>query len=233
MSKLRTVCDAIRTTGLTPALHSLSYRAMNHVMYLKVLKVVKIDAVNPDFLEADGPFRYGFLDREQLLTFAADPRYDLSADFVREAAKKGDECYAVLDGDKLATYGWYSHEPTNIEDDLQFRFDRGYVYMYKGYTPPEYRGRRLHAVGMTQALQAYRSRGYKGLISYVESSNFASLKSCYRMGYQDVGTVVVARLFGHYFSRATKGCQPYGVRVEGTGHNPLPWSRDQIVEATV
>lgn len=41
---------------------------------------------------------------------------------------------------------------------------------------------RLHGVGMSMALRHYLARGFKGLVSYVESTNFASLKSCSRMG---------------------------------------------------
>jgi hypothetical protein len=82
--------------------------------------------------------------------------------------------------------------------------------MYKGYTHPKYRGRRLHAIGMTRALQAYQERAYKGLISYVESNNYSSLKSVYRMGYVDFGRIYVARIFGRYYLWATPGCRAFG-----------------------
>jgi hypothetical protein len=44
-------------------------------------------------------------------------------------------------------------------------FDKAYMYMYKGYTHPNYRGQRLHAIRMTWALLACLERGFTGLIS--------------------------------------------------------------------
>ena len=61
-------------------------------------------------------------------------------------------------------------------------------------------GNASHAVGMTRALDEYLARGSKGILSYVEWNNFASLKSCYRMGYADFGKIYVLRLFGHFIS---------------------------------
>ena len=93
-------------------------------------------------------------------------------------------------------------------------FNGQYIYMYKGLTPGNYRGQRLHAIGMTRALEAYLARGYKGIVSYVEWNNFGSLKSCYRMGYKDFGTVYVVRFFKHYFIHSGAGCDGYGFRLE-------------------
>ena len=93
-------------------------------------------------------------------------------------------------------------------------FDHAYTYMYKGYTVPAYRGKRLHAVGMCRALRAFTDEGKKGLISYVFSNNFASLHSVLRMGYRIFGEVYVLRAGTHAFTYATIGCRDYGFRVE-------------------
>jgi len=50
-------------------------------------------------------------------------------------------------------------------------------------------------------------------VSYVESGNFDSLKSCYRLGYVDAGSIYLFRLFGRYRSVASSGCRPYGLRL--------------------
>jgi hypothetical protein len=135
--------------------------------------------------------------------------------FLDGALAKGDACYGILDGANLAAYGWYATTPTAIDPpDLRLHFNPEYVYMYKGFTHTRYRGQRLHAVGMTKALGAYLARGYKGMVSYVEANNFASLKSVYRMGYTDFGRITLARLAGRYLARSSQGCAPYGFRVE-------------------
>jgi hypothetical protein len=59
--------------------------------------------------------------------------------------------------------------------------------------------RRLHAVGMTNALAACLERGDRGLLICVDASNKASLTSCLRMGYRVFGTIysaAPARLLG-------------------------------------
>src|SRR5262249_10874862 len=135
------------------------------------------------------------LEPAELLAFAEAGKYQLTADFVRQVSAKGDECYAMLDGDILAAYGWYSRNRTVLDnEDLMLRFDSSYIYMYKGFTLDRYRGQRLHAIGMTRALAEYKTQGFCGLVSYVESNNFDSLKSCYRMGYRNCGRIHILRV---------------------------------------
>jgi hypothetical protein len=94
--------------------------------------------------------------------------------------------------------------------------------MYKGYTLPEYRGNRLHAVGMARALIASvsdlttREGAIRGMISYVDSHNFASLTSCERLGYTVVGTMYVLGLTQRPLIWATGRCADYGLRLSVT-----------------
>ncbi len=123
--------------------------------------------------------------------------------------------YGILDGEILAAYGWYARTPTRIDPpDLVLHPGNEYVYMYKGYTHTGHRGRRLHAIGMTLALQEYLARGFKGLVSYVESNNFSSLNSVTRMGYEIFGTVYALEMFGIHLVHASAGWAAHGVRVE-------------------
>src|SRR5205085_675505 len=122
------------------------------------------------------------------------PEYEMTEPFLHDAFAKGDECYAILDGSTLAAYGWYSNTPTAIDvPGLVLDFDPAYIYMYKGFAHPHYRGQRLHSIAMTRALDAYLREGFRGFVSYVEWNNFASLKSCYRMGYRHFGNVYLFR----------------------------------------
>jgi L-amino acid N-acyltransferase YncA len=85
--------------------------------------------------------------------------------------------------------------------------------MYKAFTLERYRGQRLHAAGVTRALEYYRAKGFRGLVSYVESNNFDSLKSSYRMGYRQCGRIRVMRLAGRYFVYREPECKLYGLKV--------------------
>jgi hypothetical protein len=203
--------------GLVRTVYDLALRTVNRVALLKIFKGVRIDVVHPDFLELEPGFRAEFLGESLLREFARNPQCELPDEFLDAALAKGDECYAILDGPTLAAYGWYSNQPTEASDGLEIVFSSDFMYMYKGFTHPKYRGRRLHAIGMNRALREYLARGFRGLVSYVESNNFSSLKSCYRIGYQDIGRVLAVRLAGRPMTVAGRGCRPYGF-----GFRPLP-----------
>ena len=204
----------LENLGLATTLYDAAFRAINYLTYFTVLKCMTISAVDPHYLKRNNRYSYMFLDPNMLFQFAKNLDYDLPEEFLQQELKKGDECYAILDGDTLASYGWYSNKPTNVSDALRLHFSNAYIYMYKGYTHNNYRGQRLHAIGMTLALKEYLSRGLKGIVSYVESTNFSSLKSVYRMGYQDVGKIYILKIFGKYLVYRTKGCREYGVWLE-------------------
>ncbi len=201
--------------------YHLSLRTINRLVFFRILTCLVTTAVDTKFLSGEPRYTGGFLDADELERYAGDDRCELPRDFVHRALARGDECYAVRDGDVLAGYGWYSNRPTAVFDspdkggeDLRLHFSHRYTYMYKGYTHPDYRGQRLHAIGMTRALDAYRRRGFEGLVSCVESDNYASLKSCYRMGYKDFGRIRVAKLFGRYVIHCSPGCRAYDFRLE-------------------
>jgi hypothetical protein len=196
--------------GLWKTLQAFGIRAIQRVLGLKVLRAMYLTAVAPTFAAVPADLTAGFLDRETLRRLSAHAKYDLSPAFLDVALSKGDECYAIMDGVRLAGYGWYARTPTNISDNLEVRFDAAHVYMYKGLTLDAYRGRRLHAIGKAGALAVYRARGYKGLVSYVESDNLSSLKSNHRMGCLDIGSICAIRIFGKELIFRTAGCAAFG-----------------------
>ncbi len=205
----------VRRYGLANTLYDLTLRTANSVVLCKVLRGVSIERVEPEFLNCPGKYTPRFLSESLIRDLARSPENEMPEGFVEEALGKGDECYGICDGDRLAAYGWYSHKPTRMEpSDLLLHFNDEYVYMYKGFTHERYRGERLHAIGMTMALKEYLAKGFKGLVSYVESNNFSSLKSCFRMGYIQFGSVYVVKVFGRYASYRTGGCDKFGFWVE-------------------
>ncbi len=211
--------------GWRSAVGALALGIIKRRFGVRVLRAMYVSAVAPTFAVAGADVSADFLDRETLRRMTSDVHYDLTSDFLDEALAKGDECYAIVDGTKPAAYGWYAHTPTKLSDDLRLHFDPKYVYMYKGLTLEAYRGRRLHAIGMTGALAAYRAKGYKGLVTYVEADNLNSLKSSHRMGYVDFGRVFLMKLGGRHVILRTPGCAAFGVRVEaipGKGSAPGP-----------
>lgn len=213
--------DEARKLGWPRTLADVTLRAVNSVTPLKVLRGVAISRIDAAFLKCPDGYTPMFLSNGMLRNFAKDAVNELSEGFLDEAFAKGDECFAIVDGETLAAYGWYSVKPTRIDPpDLFLHFGPKYAYMYKSLTHPRYRGQRLHAIGMTLALQDYQSRGLTGLVSYVEANNFDSLKSCARMGYEVFGTAYVVKIFGRYLQHRSGGCEALGFRVEPSAIPP-------------
>ena len=201
--------------GAGALLHLFCVQLVNRIVPFKILRGVQVAKPDPAFLATPPHYTPSFLARHELEHFADDSATEMSRAFVDEALRNGGECYAIRDGQVLAAYGWYSTRPTPIHPpELVLHFDDSYVYMYKGFTDKRYRGQRLHAIGMTRALQHYLDAGHRGIVSYVESTNFDSLKSCFRMGYRVFGSVYVLRIFGRYFAWASPGCDAFGFRIE-------------------
>jgi hypothetical protein len=210
----RQVVDNAKSFGTYAAIHDLQQRAVNRVVPFQILKgmTAVLPDINPGLFETGG-FVARFATKGELLD-KATPEYEMTREMIEAALHKGDQCFAIFDGDRLASFGWYSNQPTNISEELVLHFDPAWVYMYKGFTHPDYRGKRLHGIGMSLALRSYTDGGSRGLISYVNSNNFQSLRSIERMGYRIFGDIYLARLLGRPVTWATPGCKPYGFRLE-------------------
>jgi hypothetical protein len=213
--------DSVSHHGLGHTLYHAAYRAANHVTEVAVWNalVLTIDRVDKRYL-ADEARRAGrMLDAAAMRPYVVEPENMLTHRFIDDAIAKGDRCYALFDGDTLMSYGWYSTLPTRLTEvpgEPMIYFDPAYAYMYHGFTVPAYRGRRLHAVGMAAALEVCTNEGLAGVVSYVVASNFSSLKSCYRMGYECFGHLCMLKVGTRYLWRATPGCKKYDFHVEAT-----------------
>lgn len=202
----------ILTAGIAGAGLDVAYRALNKFTRFLALTMLSVtpDTVDRTFLSGHAEHVHRFLNPSEVEALTRDPANQLPPDFVSPALAKGDQCYAILDGDVLAGYGWYSRGQTLVTEELMLQFDPAWAYMYRGYTRPEYRGQRLHAIGMAKAMMEYARQGCRGLVSYVEANNLSSLKSCYRMGYVKAGTIVALKLRARYAIRVGRGCERFG-----------------------
>ena len=198
-------------------LHDLRCRAVNRLMQFQELEAMVIGPAklrDSTPLEAPG-FHGRFMRSGDLDGVAGQDGYDLDPCVVDEALARGDRCYGLFDdGDQLASYGWYSSRPTNVDEHFYVRFDPRFVYMYKGYTLPAYRGRHLYEVGIRQALESLSAEGRQGLVSCVMSNNFAALKATERLGYHIFGRVILVRAGELAAAIASDSCQAFGFDVQ-------------------
>ena len=206
--------DVLSRHGVASTLYYGLYRGMNHVTKATLWNAIAItlERLDEKILAEPAAARVEDKTADELRPYI-EKENTLTDDFLDAAAERGDRCFAVFDGERLANYGWYSSTETPLLElgrDVTLRFDSHYSYMHNGYTHPDYRGQRLHAISMAVALKTLTEEGQRGLVSYVATSNFASLKSCYRMGYEVFGRFAAVKLGDglHWF--LTPGCRKYG-----------------------
>jgi hypothetical protein len=196
--------------------NELLHRALSSVVYFRHLKtyVLTPQTVNPASAPAVTPYDCRFGDRETLLRLAGTP--DLPVAFVKAALDKGDRCFLVMDGPRLAGYAWYSTSPTRFDskhDRLTLSCGSAYLYSYKGFTVPEYRGRRVHALGKLRVIEEAARQGYRGLVSYVDFDNYRSIRSLERVGYRNFGRALIVGARGRFLIGHSPGCARCGFRI--------------------
>ena len=81
----------------------------------KGMTLVLVD-VEDQYLTVPEGMTGGFLDENVLREFAKEPSYDLDDQFLDEALRKNDQCYGLIEDGKLAAYGWYAPESSQINE---------------------------------------------------------------------------------------------------------------------
>jgi GNAT superfamily N-acetyltransferase len=203
--------------GFARTLHHFAYRLLNRCFPYLTMKCICIDTQELKTPKGDFPYEGRFLETSELLEFArneACPGSGLTPYVIPALKGNGAECFGVLDGNTLAAFCWYStNPPERINDHWVVHFDPGCVYVYFVFTDPAYRGQRLLPHGIRLAMAEYARRGYPKLAAFVESANYDSLKSFYRMGFRDFGMIRAVKLFGKQFAYHGRGCVRFAFRV--------------------
>jgi hypothetical protein len=141
---------------------------------------------------AKGGFHFRFLTAEELPGFAADPVNELDVRFAERLRSGRNFCFAGFSGPQLAAYAWFalgSIEPEHCAG-VGLSFPADVAYTYKGFTRPEFRGLGLYGQVTEKGFRALADRGVTKVLASVEWTNWASLKSCRRLGYVDLGPLV-------------------------------------------
>ncbi len=190
--------------GFDAVLHKALRTYVHRVVWLELPAVAHV-------APADETFTYRFITGDELADFAREPSYFIGPSLVVDVRSGRTLCFAALAGDRLAAFGCYT--PRYVEPDQSggagMSFPDDVAYMSYGFTHPDFRGFRLHGIAMGLALQALAQRGITKLVSLVAWTNWASLKSCDRLGYLNLGNMVTVGspkkcAFGVYPSEAKK-----------------------------
>lgn len=200
--------EKLKYAGVRGVVKHLGYDLANRLVYFDCLHAMTLELQHVDKKYLGGPpegMTIRFLTEAEVRKFAENPILDLDKSYVDESLANGDQCLAILDGDNLASYGWAGTGPTKITGEFNLNVTSDWVYMYRGFTNPAYRGRRLQGIGMAHAVKTFAAQGYKGITSIVASTNAASLKSCERSGYSHKSRIYLVGHRNHFFAFHTAG----------------------------
>ncbi len=173
--------------GAAPAARYFAWRVADRLVGYMPYRGLVLPRPHPQGLDASTttelPCREVALD--ELAAYTSDLSYDLSERFLSEASAAGNRCFGAFAGGKLVSYAFHASAPTNVDSDFRFHFPEGWVYHFKAFTLPEWRGRKLHASLVRAALASVgTARGFRGLATLVVATNYPSLASFTRMGFK-------------------------------------------------
>jgi|KBSSwiStaDraftv2_1062776.scaffolds.fasta_scaffold04060_7 hypothetical protein len=166
------------------------YVAANQLATVSILDCFHLrrEDINTALTNAGGQYECRFLAPPEMIPVADRCEAPLNR-ILHEAVARGDAAYAIFDGPRLASIGLYAERPTPIMTDLVVSFDPPERYMYRGYTLPDYRGQRLHALGILRAALELFDRDVPQLVTVCERTNYPATISVLRMGWQPSGTI--------------------------------------------
>ncbi len=141
-----------------------------------------------------------FITADELREFAKNPKCDIDPEIIARIETGYDFCFGgILDG-VLVSYCWlalHSIEKEHNKDadspraGIAIAYPDTYAFRYKGYTHPDYRGRRMYQYVGSQACLAMQELGVRYILSTAEIINYSALKSSYRSGYEFLGILAV------------------------------------------
>ena len=140
---------------------------------------------------------------------AANPDLHITDDFIDRASERDQVCVLTRYYGDVAGYGWVSLGRTEHETGIDVVFGPNRRYAFKAFTLPEFRGKHLR--GHFGALDAHSEKhGIAYGVYFVETHNFASLRSSARNNGRWVGYAGYFRLFGKLFTFRTPGAAETG-----------------------
>jgi len=210
--------DALHLGNRRALLRAAYYRASAVTsIYAYRLVVLTPDAVRRPVADLLSVFSIRPLNVDELASFSRDSANLLSPELVAQGEARGDTCIGVLDGSELASFCWYSQQPTVLEDGTTVHFPRHHAYAFHGYTKPAYRGKDLLGHGLTIGSPYFAEHGVNELIGLVDWANYASLASVFRTGFQTRGFAMRWERGGRSSYWTSPGCRRLGVQLQAGG----------------
>jgi hypothetical protein len=212
--RIDAVLERINRWGLLRALYA---EVMSRNRAWLTLCAVQTRLLMPDGLTVpighlDPQFSIRQATRDELIEAAAQGDLDLTWEFVEAALARGDRCTAAFVGPRLVAYTWRALSSAPHVHGLWVAFVKPDRYSYKAFTLPEFRGYHLQSHIAAAADPWFVARGFIRDISFIETHNYASIRSFRRIGHRFVGYAGYLTLFGRPIPFRSPGARKHGFR---------------------
>jgi hypothetical protein len=181
------------------------YRFTNKIFALRIFHCLTIDSdkVHRKQIAVHNQFKFTLFEHTFLEKICEIDEYRLPLEILNNARINNDICTGFVSDGNLAAYNWFTKEKVDLlGGKLKVKFSNEYIYAHKGFTHPKYRGNRLHGAGLIETLKLLSRNNCKGIVGIVEANNFDSLKSAYRMGFEEFGKIFCIKFtkkISHFF----------------------------------
>ncbi|NOY43647.1 MAG: hypothetical protein GXP26_17660 [Planctomycetes bacterium] len=195
---LSSLTSRLRSTGFLATGLWVAYRLAQRCMTLDVTRLVWLDGSTANFKEStDSRLTFRFLTPEDILKFSEDATNELNDSFVERIEESQHLCFAALSEGRLAAYAWYTPHRAEAECNqgrhkntgVDFSYPDHVVFMYKGFTHPEFRGQGLYGLVNGLAMRSLADRGISHILSTMDWTNIAARRSCSRLGFVELGII--------------------------------------------
>ncbi len=182
-------------------------------MSILVIRSAQLNAPAVPTPTSLGHLKIRGLNEKDLEIAAANPELHLTAEFARAAKGRGDLACGAFIGDQLIAYCWRSERSAPETNGFWIRISPPHCYAYKALTLPAFRGHGLMAAITTRLDAEYLQRGLSSRVSFVNSSNYASLRAGDKAGYETIGRILLLRWSQRYCHIRTKAVRKIGLDI--------------------
>ena len=146
----------------------------------------------------------------ELLVYPDLREIQLSEEFLRAAAARGDRIFAALKDGRIVGYSFRAVGGGPHTDGIWVVTRPDSAYAFKSFVTPDFRGRRISPALVLLGDNAMRDAGCSSRIGFVAVSNLASLRVGKRVGSRVVGYAGYLKRFGIRVTFRTPGARSAG-----------------------
>jgi len=108
----------------------------------------------------------------------------------------GHRAVIALSGDEIVFSMWENPRNLNIPGHVKRRLGEHQSFIYKAFTSPEHRGRKLYEAGMRFVLREMEAQGKRELVGYAHVKKKISRKGLATLGFHSLGRFLTVTVPG-------------------------------------